>query len=132
MGLAAAGIVDVDPVLRHFGARKEIARKEFRRFVMVGIKQGHRNEFYLADEGQILGSEEFVEAMIHRLGQTPRRGKDIYRITNPVTTFDAAALVQAVAKNYGVAREKICSRGKNMRLMRAKEAMILVGRRLGA
>jgi len=132
VGLAAAGIVDVDPVLRHFGARKEIAGKEFRRFVMVGIKQGHRNEFYLADEGQILGSEEFVEAMIHRLGQTPRRGKDIYRITNPVTTFDAAALVQAVAKNYGVAREKICSRGKNMRLMRAKEAMILVGRRLGA
>src|SRR5262245_26613145 len=37
LGLAAAGIVDVDPVLRHFGARKEIARQEFRRFVMVGI-----------------------------------------------------------------------------------------------
>src|SRR5215475_14505206 len=42
LGLAASEIVDADPVLRHFSAQKERARKEFRRFVTAGMKHGHR------------------------------------------------------------------------------------------
>jgi len=33
LGLEAAGIVDVDPVLRHFGASQEVARDRYRKFV---------------------------------------------------------------------------------------------------
>src|SRR5438552_15027945 len=32
LGLEAAGIVDVDPVLRHFGAKKKLAREAYRQF----------------------------------------------------------------------------------------------------
>jgi REP element-mobilizing transposase RayT len=35
LGLEAVGIVDVDPVLRHFGARKELARKAYRQFILA-------------------------------------------------------------------------------------------------
>ncbi|MGZ8843464.1 MAG: transposase, partial [Pyrinomonadaceae bacterium] len=63
LGLEAAGIVD--PLLRHFGARKTVARERFGQFVMAGIKHGHRDDFYQTDDGRILGSEEFVEATIH-------------------------------------------------------------------
>jgi REP element-mobilizing transposase RayT len=131
LGLVARGIVDVDPVLRHFGARKEIARKEFRRFVKAGMKRGHRNEFYLADEGRILGSDEFVDAMIHRIGEAQRRVKG-KGIVKRLPGFDALALSEAVERNCGLPKEKICSAGKSAQVMWAKEAMILVGRRLGA
>jgi REP element-mobilizing transposase RayT len=132
LGLKATEIVDVDPVLRHFGARKEIARKEFQRFVMAGMKHGHRNEFYVTDEGEILGNDEFVDAMIHRVGQAQRRVKGNDRRLKRPPAFDAAALSAAVEKNCGLSKENICGPGKSAQLMRAKEAMILVGRTVGA
>ena len=75
LGLEPAGIVDVDPVLRHFGASKEVARDRYRKFVAAGIKLGHCEEFYAADEGRILGSEEFIDATIHRIGETGRANR---------------------------------------------------------
>jgi hypothetical protein len=33
LGLDTAGIVDVDPVLRHFGAKKAVAREAYQQFV---------------------------------------------------------------------------------------------------
>src|SRR5258707_9165834 len=75
LGLEAAGVVDVDPVLRHFGAKKEAARDRYREFVAAGMKHGHRAEFYVADEGRILGTEEFVDATIHRIGETSRSNR---------------------------------------------------------
>ena len=59
LGLEPAGIVDVEPVLRHFGVSQEVARDRYRKFVAAGIKLGHGAEFYAADEGRILGSEEY-------------------------------------------------------------------------
>ena len=132
IGLAPAGIVDVDPVLRHFGARREIARKEFRRFVLAGMKDGHRQEFCLADEGRMLGSDEFVESMTHRIGQSGRRVEGRDRNPKRLTRFDATALFEAVEKNFGETSENICSKRKSAELMRAKEALILVGRKVGA
>src|SRR6266446_6280450 len=72
LGLAPVRLVDVDPVLRHFGAKKDVARDRYRQFVAAGIKQGHCEEFYAADEGRILGTEEFGDATIHRIGEAKR------------------------------------------------------------
>jgi len=82
LGLEPAGILDVDPVLRHFGAKRKMARRAYREFVAAGMKLGHQDEYYLADEGRILGSEEFVDATIHRIGETalPRR-KGVRRVS---------------------------------------------------
>src|SRR5436305_1171601 len=64
--------VDVDPVLRHFGGKRKLARERYQEFVLAGMKLGHQAEFYRAEEGRILGGEEFVDATIHRLGETKR------------------------------------------------------------
>jgi REP-associated tyrosine transposase len=129
LGLEPSSIVDVDPVLRHFGNRREIAQRAFRQFVRAGMKHGHRDEFYSSEEGRILGNEEFVDAMIHRIGQTRRRTNGSNSLKRE---FDAEALAKAVEKSCGIAQGKICGPGKSAELMRAKEAMILVGRNLGA
>src|SRR5207245_7841442 len=41
LGLKPTGILDVDPVLRHFGAKKKLAREAYERFVAAGMKLGH-------------------------------------------------------------------------------------------
>jgi REP element-mobilizing transposase RayT len=75
LGLEAVRIVDVDSVLRHFGARKQAAREHFAQFVRAGVTHGHRDEFYRAEEGRILGSEEFVDATIHASARPTRTDK---------------------------------------------------------
>ena len=42
------------------------------------MKQGHREELYRAEGGQILGDEEFVDRAIHRMGavETPTSRND--------------------------------------------------------
>ena len=50
VGLDEDWLVDVEPVLRHFGARKKLARERFELFVRAGIKLGHKEEFYRAEE----------------------------------------------------------------------------------
>jgi len=64
--------LDIEPVLRHFGATKKLARERFGVFVRAGMKLGHREEFYRAEEGRILGSEEFVQETKNRVGEIPR------------------------------------------------------------
>ena len=73
LGLAPAGIVDIDPVLRHFGAKREVARERYRQFVAAGIRHGRREEFYATEDGRFLGTQEFVDATIHgtRTGVRP-------------------------------------------------------------
>jgi hypothetical protein len=69
LGMDQSQLVDVDPVLRHFGAKKAVARERYRQFVAAGIGLGHQSALYDLEDGRILGSEEFVEATIHRLGR---------------------------------------------------------------
>src|SRR5437870_3244227 len=132
-GEEANGLVDVDPVLRHFGGKKKLAREMYRQFVLAGIKLGHRPEFYRADEGRILGSEEFVDATIHRIGETgsARKTRNKRGVT-ALPRFDAEVLISAVEKVCGLDREEFCSSGKSAVRVMAKEALILVGSKAGA
>jgi putative transposase len=131
LGLEPAGIVDVDPVLRHFAVKKQVARERYGQFVAAGIKLGHQEEFYLADEGQILGSEEFVDATIHRLGQT-RRIDSGSKMKLPKESFNAEVLVAAVEKICGIPREEFCGSGKHVSTSIAKELFALAGCQMGA
>jgi hypothetical protein len=47
-------LVDLEPVLRHFGATKKLARERFEMFVRVGIRLGHCEEHYPREERRIL------------------------------------------------------------------------------
>ncbi len=132
LGLEPAGIVDVDPVLRHFGVKKEVAREKYRQFVAAGMKYGHREEFYAADEGRILGTEEFVDATIHRMGEAKRRIPSSGKSATTAGEFQPDRLLEAVEKTYRVSRAELCSRSKSTAAVMAKEVLILTGLQLGA
>jgi len=131
LGLEPAGIVDVDPVLRHFAVKKQVARERYSQFVAAGIKLGHQEEFYLADDGQILGSEEFVDATIHRIGQMKPMGSGC-KTKPPRESFKAEALLAAVEKICGIPRAEFCGSGKHVSTSIAKELFALAGCQMGA
>jgi putative transposase len=132
LGMAPAGIVDVDPVLRHFGAKRKVARDRYRQFVAAGIKQGHCEEFYAADDGRILGSEEFVDATIHRIGETGRVNGGAKKKAFAVCEVEPKRLVAAVEKVCRVSKEEFCSTSKRAPAIIAKEMAVLVGVQIGA
>lgn len=133
LGLEPPGIVDVDSVLRHFGVQKKLARERYEQFVAAGIELGHQEELYLTDEGRILGSEAFVDATIHRIGETRRTPRvNDQSIMSDAGSFKISRLIAAVEKTCRVPREEFYGRGKNARSVLAKEMLILTGYQLGA
>ena len=128
LGLDESPLVDSEPLLRHFGATKKLARERFGLFVRAGMKLGHREEFYRADEGRMLGSEDWVAETRNRIGEIPRGARPL---TKPRSRLDPEALVRAAEKITGFAAEELCSGKKSRALVLVKEAMIVVGRELG-
>jgi len=129
LGLETESIVDVDPVLRHFGAKRELARNAYREFVNAGMKRGHQDEFYPEDDGRILGTEEFVDATIHHIGETTAWRAD--RMTLDAE-FNAEALIRAVEEVCRIPRADFCSSAKNPAAVKAREMLVLLSCGLGA
>lgn len=127
MGIDRAGMVDVDPVLRRFGPRKAVARERYAKHVAAGMKLGHLDGLYETRSG-VLGSEEFVDEIIHRMGEFVPKGTP----KAVVTEFDPDALIAAVEQICGVTKQDFCGKAKGLKLILAKEALIVSGRRLGA
>jgi hypothetical protein len=130
LGLAPAGILDVDPVLRRFGAKKELAREAYRRFVAAGMKLGHQEEFYLVEEGRILGTAEFVDTTIHRIGAT-KRVRPQGDQQNGIEKFKPTELIEAVESICGISRAEFCGPSKNASVVKAKEMFIMIGWQMG-
>jgi len=130
LGLEQDDLTDVDPVLRHFGPRKELARERFREFVAAGVGIGYPEDFDLSVEAGILGSEEFVDSMIHRIGDTPRRRSE--QVGRPERSFNATVLISAVTSVFGLSSDSFCSPEKSTKAVLAKEVLILIGREQGA
>jgi putative transposase len=127
LGLEPAGAIDVDPVLRRFSPQKAVARERFAEHVAAGTKLGHLEQFY-ETKGGVLGSEEFVDSMIHRIGEfTPSGTPKLVK-----AELDGEALIAAVETVCGVERHEFCGKAKGALVMSAKETLILSGRRLGA
>lgn len=132
LGLAPSGIADVDSVLRHFGAKKDMARARYRQFVAAGIKHGHSQKFYEVEEGRFLGTQEFVDATIHRIGETSRTNRDAKKKSSPVGEVEPDRLIAAVEKVCRIPREEFCGSEKRAAAVLAKEMLILVALQLGA
>jgi REP element-mobilizing transposase RayT len=131
LGLEPAGIVDVDPVLRHFGGQRKLARRAYFDFVNAGMKLGHQSGFYLAEDGRILGTEEFVDATIHRIGESEAPGGKRNR-SRGIKDFQPAVLLEVLEIMCGIKREEFCSGVKSRATIAAKEVCVLTGFELGA
>jgi hypothetical protein len=124
LGLDGSGLVDTEPLLRHFGAKKKRAIEVYTTFVEMSLDQKSQDEYYRATEGRLLGSEEFLDEIRHRVGE--------YRPAR--ASFDRISvedLLSAGARSSGLSREELCSKSKNRGTILAKEAVIVVGRERG-
>ena len=90
IGMDRSGLVDAEPVLRHFGSTKNRAVEVYKQFVNAAIGQQSQPEYYLAAEGRLLGNEEFVDAVKRRIGEhASSRDKRVGRV-NIETILEAA------------------------------------------
>lgn len=124
LGRDRTGLVDAEPVLRHFGASKKRAVEVYTRFVDACLREKSKDDYYRASEGRLLGSEEFVERIRHRAGE--HRAKR--RPFEPTRIED---LLLAAERMSGLARQEVCSKSKNRRTVAVREAVIVVGREHG-
>lgn len=129
LGLVPDDLTDVDPVLRLFGSKRELAREQFAAYVAAGIGLDASEDFDSPAEGYILGSEEFIDSTIHRIGDTPRRRAEHRK--DREKPFDAAVLISAIATVFGLSEDKFCGPEKSAKAVLAKEVLILLARERG-
>ncbi|MFZ1699433.1 MAG: transposase [Pyrinomonadaceae bacterium] len=129
---APLGLVDVDPVLRRFAPQKAVARERYVQFVAAGANLGRQEQFYEATNG-VLGTDEFVDEMIHRIGEFDTRKAAMRRnALEEQADIQADLLIRTVETVCGVKREDFCGAAKAAGVVFAKEALILSGKQLGA
>jgi REP element-mobilizing transposase RayT len=129
LGLEQSQLVDVEPLLRPFGGTKRLARARFEQFVRAGVNLGHRDEFYRADGGRLLGAEEWITETKNRVGEIPRGARPQFKAESKV---DTSALLSAAERLTGLQSIDICGPRKSRSIVVVKEAIIVVGRELGA
>lgn len=111
IGMDRSGLVDAEPVLRHFGANKRKAVEVYTQFVNAALGQESQSEFYRAAEGRVLGNDEFLDEVKHRIGDyVLSRDK---RVRKP----DMEPIVKAAEKAAGLERKDFCSNSKNRQLV---------------
>jgi putative transposase len=125
LGLDSSGLVDAEPVLRHFGANKRKAVEVYTRFVNAALGQESQSEYYLAAEGRMLGNDEFLDEIKHRIGDY------VLSREKRVRKADMEGIVKAAEKATGLERKDFCSNSKNRQLVLVKEAIIVIGRENG-
>ncbi len=124
LGLDRTGLVDTEPVLRHFGATKKRAVEAYTRFVDSSLAERSQDEYYRAAEGRLLGNEEFLNDIKHRIGDHRAGG----RVPEPTTIEE---LLNAAERSSGLSRQELCGKSKNRRTVAVKEAVIVLGRENG-
>jgi chromosomal replication initiation ATPase DnaA len=98
----------------------------YQAFVEAGYQHGHRGEFYGAVEGRLLGGEEFVGEVKHRIGEAPIR-----RAKKGKQVLGWESVVGRVEEVLGVRLEQVQGRGRTSTHMKAKEMLIYLGRERG-
>jgi len=124
IGLDTSGLVDVEPVLRHFGGTKKRAIETYTRFVEASMGEPSQDDYYRATEGRLLGGEEFLDEIKHRVGDHLAARKAFES-----TTIED--LLKAAAKSSGLSAQEICSKSKNRKTVAVRDAVIVIGRERG-
>lgn len=120
-------LVDVDPVLRLFGNTRQTAREHFALFM------GEPDDdaaLYSTAENDVLGSEEFVDTQIHRLGGRLRRPSELKKSAPPAVDVDI--LVASVAGAMNIDLSEFHGNRKGTRAVTARELTVLISKERGA
>jgi putative transposase len=124
VGMDKTGLVDAEPVLRHFGGTKKRAIEVYQRFVDAGLGERSQDEYYRASEGRLLGSDEFLEEIRHRIGEHRAARAQLER-----TSIEE--LLRAAERSSGLRREELCGKSKDRKTVAVRESVIVLGRERG-
>ena len=122
IGIDKTRLVDFEYVLRHFGAKRKRAIETYVQFVYAALSEKHHEEYYGTSEGgRILGCEDFVDVVKHRIGEHRAKPKRAAR------KLQLEAILSAAEVATGLRREKFCTATKTRQLVMIKEAIIVIG-----
>ena len=121
LGTDRSGLLDTEPVLRHFGAQKKRAVAHYTQFVNAALDQQSQQHYYVSAEGRMLGDEEFLDQVKHRIGDyLGNRDKQVRKL-------NLKAILKAAERASGLKRSDFCTNGKSRKLVMIKEAIIVLG-----
>jgi REP element-mobilizing transposase RayT len=124
IGLDQSGLVDTEPVLRYFGASKKQAVEVYTRFVESALGEPSQGQYYRAAEGRLLGAQDFIDQVKHRIG-------DHKSVNHAFERTSVEDLLNAAAKSTGLTQQELSSGSRNHRTVAAREAVIVIGRERG-
>lgn len=108
--------VDVEPVLAYFS--RNDGHNEYRKFVLEGIEEGHRAEYYEAAEGRILGDGKFVQEIKTKSGEREK----------PKLAIKPHEFVEQVCKALGKKPQDVIGAAKNRERVRIRQILSYLGR----
>jgi REP element-mobilizing transposase RayT len=110
--------LDTKDVLGQFSRSIGEARKLYRKFVMEGMGEGHKEEYYEVLDGRFLGDQQFAEEVKSKAGEEARVRLKV----------KADVLLGAVCQALGMKRGEVIGAGKDRQRVRARELVCYVGR----
>ncbi|TAJ91939.1 hypothetical protein EPO44_14365 [bacterium] len=125
MGKQEQELVDAMPILKMMGKGAAEARRSYLDFVLDGLPQGHREDFYQTREQRFLGSEGFVEEIHSKVGGSKgekgsRRG-----------VVGLTAILMAVSDALGISPHQILSDSQGREVSRARGLVAYLARKTG-
>ncbi|MGH7771356.1 MAG: REP-associated tyrosine transposase [Candidatus Binatia bacterium] len=114
--------VAVEEILSRWSKRKKHAGAAYEQFVLDGIEQGHREDYYRVKEQRYLGDEEFVD-------KVEKRVERVERVLPIRVTFEE--IVERVGREYGKTAREILGRGRGRREAELRAIVCYVGREIG-
>jgi len=120
LGLEGSRLVDTEPVLRYFGANKKLAIERYSQFVNAALGEKSQPELYRTAEGRILGTDEFLDEVKHRIGELADR-RDRATRKHGVET-----ILRVAEEASGLDRREFCTASKKRQMVMLKEAIIII------
>jgi putative transposase len=114
--------ISVDEVLPHWGKGRAQAIVQYRRFVLEGLPDGHRDDLYQVRDQRYLGDDAFVERVEEREPEREER---------QIVEIGWAEIRDRVCKQFGLPVSAVLHRGRAREIVRVRRVMAWVGRELG-
>jgi putative transposase len=119
LGKDSNGLVEEDFILSQFGKDGWHTIKNYEDFVLDGLNQGHREEFYEVRDQRILGRDEFVE----RIGSNKRERPALYDIPKE-------DIAEAIGRELGISHELMYSLTRDRQGALGRSFAAYLGRKL--
>lgn len=113
--------VQTEWVLSQFSKNRSEAVRRYRRFVLEGIAEGHREDLYAAKEQRYLGDEEFVEQISREVEKEKPR---------PVRV-ELGEVEEVVCREYDLSIDLLQARSKERRGSLGRTLVAYLGQEVG-